>query len=62
MEAEADLQIELQQVKFTMKKLQEDKEMEIIEIRHRREKRILMEQIREVRYFVRSLMMTYNNL
>ena len=49
MEAEADLQIELQQEKFTMKKLQEDKDMEIIEIRHRREKRILMEQIREVR-------------
>ena len=49
MEAEADLHTELQQVEFTMKKLQEDKDMEIIKIRHRREKRILMEQIREVR-------------
>ena len=51
MEAEADLQTELQQVKFTRKKLQEDKDMEIIEIRHRREKGILMEQIRELRGF-----------
>ena len=54
MEAEADLQTELQQVKFTRKKLQEDKDMEIIEIRHRREKGILMEQIRELRDFVWS--------
>jgi hypothetical protein len=38
-----------------MKKLQQDKDMEILEIRHRREKRILMERIREQKDFVRSL-------
>jgi hypothetical protein len=37
MEAEADRQTELQKLKFTMKKLQEDRDMEIIETRHRRE-------------------------
>jgi hypothetical protein len=62
MEAEAELQTELQQVKLTMKKLQEDKDVEIIEIRHRREKRILMEQIRDLRDFLRSMKMTNNNL
>jgi len=62
MEAEEDLQTELQQVKFTMKKLKEDKDMEIIKIRHRREKGILMEQIRELRDFVWSLKMTNNIL
>ena len=38
-----------------MKKLQEDKEIEIVEIRHRREKMMLMERIRELKDFVRSL-------
>ena len=38
-----------------MKKLQEDKDIEILEIRHRRQKRILMERIRELKDFVRSL-------
>jgi hypothetical protein len=38
-----------------MEKLQEDNDIEIIEIRHRREKRILMERIREQKDFVRSL-------
>jgi len=61
MEAGLDLQTELQQVKFTLKKLQEDKDVEIIEIRHRREKRILMEQMRELKGFVRSLKKTNNN-
>ena len=37
MEAGLDLQTELQQVKFILKKLQEDTDVEIIEIRHRRE-------------------------
>ena len=36
--------------------------MEIIEIRHGREKRILMEQIRELKDFVGSLKMENNNL
>jgi len=62
MEAGADLQTELQQVKFAMKKLQEDKDVEIIETRHRREKRILMEKVRELKDFVRSLKMKNNNL
>jgi len=44
MEAGADLQTKVQQVRFAMKKLQEDKDVEIIETRHRREKRILMEK------------------
>ena len=61
MEAGLDLQTELQQVKFTLKKLQEDKDVEIIEIRHRREKRILMEHMRELKGFVWSLNMTNNN-
>ena len=61
-EAEADLQTELQQVRSTLKKLQEDKEMEIMEIRHRREKRILMDQFREMRNIVRSLKKENNNL
>ena len=38
-----------------MKKLQEDKDVEIIEIRHRREKSILKEQIRELKDFVWSM-------
>jgi hypothetical protein len=62
MEAEAHLQTELQQVQYTLKKLPEDKDTENIEIRHRREKRILTEQIREVRDCVRSLKMQNNNL
>jgi len=36
--------------------------VEIIEIRHGREKRILMEQIRELKDFVGSLKMENNNL
>jgi serine/threonine protein kinase len=59
-EAEADLRTELQQVKLTMKKLQEDKDTEIIEIRS--EKINLMERLRELRDFVRSLKMKNNNL
>ena len=62
MEAGADLQTELLQVKFAMKKLQEDKDVEIIEIRHRREKRTLMEKVRELKDFVQSLKMKNNNL
>jgi chromosome segregation ATPase len=57
-----DLQTELQQVKLSMRKLQEDKDVEIIEITHGREKRILMEQIRELKDFVGSLKMENNNL
>jgi serine/threonine protein kinase len=57
-----EVEAELQQVKFTLKKLQEDKDMEVIEIRHRREKRILTEQMREVRDCVRSLKRKNNNL
>jgi hypothetical protein len=44
-----------------MRKLQEDKDVEIIEIRHEREKRILMEQIRELKDFVGSMKMENNN-
>jgi len=62
MEAGADLQTELQQVRFAMKKLQEDKDVEIIETRHKREKRTLMEKVRELKDFVRSLKMKNNNL
>ena len=57
-----DLQTELQQVKLSMRKLQQDKDVEIIEIRHGKEKRILMEQIRELKDFVDSLKMENNNL
>jgi hypothetical protein len=57
-----DLQTELQQVKLSIRKLQEDKDVEIIEIRHGREKRILMEQIRELKDFVGSLKIENNNL
>jgi hypothetical protein len=39
-----------------------DKDVEIIEIWHRREKRILMEQIRELKDFVGSLKMANNYL
>ena len=60
--ADMDLQTELQQVKLSMRKLQEDKDVEIIEIRHGREKRTLMEKIRELKDFVRSLKMANNNL
>jgi len=45
-------------VKLAMKKLQEDKDVEKIEIRYRREKTILMERARELKDFVRSLKMT----
>jgi serine/threonine protein kinase/outer membrane murein-binding lipoprotein Lpp len=62
MEAGAALQTELQQVKLSMKKLQENKDVDKIEIMHRREKRILMERARELKNFVRSLKMTNNNL
>ena len=58
----ADLQTELQEVKFTMKKMKEEEDVEIIEIRHRREKTILMKKIRELKEFVRSLKMKNNNL
>jgi hypothetical protein len=62
MEAEADLQTELEQVKLKLKKVLEDNDMEIIEMGHRREKRILMDQIREQRDFVRSLKITNKKL
>ena len=61
MEVKADLQTELQQVKFTMK-LQEDKDMDMIETKHRREKGFLMEEIRDLRNFVKSLKVTNTNL
>jgi serine/threonine protein kinase len=61
MEVEADLQAELQEVKITMKKLQEDKDTEIIKIKHRREKGFLMEEIRDLRNFVKSLKVTNTN-
>jgi len=62
METAADIQTELQQVKLAVKKRQENKEVEIIEIRHRREERILMKQVREMKEFVRSLKTTNNDL
>ena len=43
-------------------KRKEDKDMEVIKIRHRREKGNLMEQIRELRDSVRSLKVTNNYL
>ena len=43
----ADLQTELQQVKFNMEKMKKEEDMHIIEIRNRREKIILMKKIRE---------------
>ena len=61
MEVKADLQTELQQVKFTMK-LQEDKDMDMIEIKHRREKGFLMEEMRDLRNFVKFLKVTNTNL
>jgi hypothetical protein len=60
--SDMDLQTELQQMKLSMRKLQEDKDVEIIEIRHGREKMILMEKIRELKAFMRSLKMANNNL
>jgi hypothetical protein len=62
MNAEADLQSELQQVKLNLKKGQEDNDIEIIEMTHRREKRKLIEQIREQRDFVRSLKIKNKNM
>ena len=38
----ADLQTELQHVKFNMQEMKEEEDMDIIEIRRRREKTILM--------------------
>jgi hypothetical protein len=61
-DADMKLQTELQQMKLSMRNQQEDKDVEIIEIRHRREKRILMEQIWELKDFVGSLKMANNNL
>jgi hypothetical protein len=43
-------------------KLQEDRDVEIIEIRHRRDKKILMDQTRELKDFMQSLKMKNNNL
>jgi hypothetical protein len=60
--SDMDLQTELQQVKLSMRKLQEDKDMEIIEIRYGSEKRILTGKIRELKDFVRSLKIANNNL
>jgi hypothetical protein len=60
--SDMDLQTELHQVKLSMRKLQEDKDVAIIEIRHGREKMFLMEKIRELKAFVRSLKMANNNL
>ena len=54
------MQTELQQVKFIMKKLQEDKE--IAKIRHRKDKSVLMKYIMALTDFVRSLKMTNKNL
>jgi serine/threonine protein kinase len=62
MEAEADLQRQLQQVKCNMKKLEEDKDAEMIEKRLGREKRNLMEKIRELRDVGRSLKKRNYNL
>jgi serine/threonine protein kinase len=61
-DADMDLQTELQQVKLSMRKLQQDKDVEIIEIRHEREKRILVEQIKELKGFVDTLKMQNKNL
>ena len=54
------MQTEMQQVKFIMNKVQEDKE--IAKFRHRREKSVLMKYIMALRDFVRSLKMTIKNL
>jgi len=62
MEEGVVLQTELQQVKLAMNKLHFDKDVEIIELKHRREKRILMEKVRELKDFVRSLKKANNNL
>ena len=45
-----------------MKKMKEEEDMRIIEIRHRREKRILTKKIKELKEFVRSLKIKNNNL
>ena len=38
-------------MRLAKKKLQEDKDVEIIELKHRIEKRILMEKVRELKEF-----------
>jgi hypothetical protein len=60
-DANMDLQTKLQQVKVSVRKLQEDKDTEIMEIRNKREKRILVEKIRQLKDIVRSLEMQNNN-
>jgi hypothetical protein len=53
-----EMQTELQQVELTTKKLQEDKDVLMNEIRHRVEKRMLMKHIMELKDFVWSLKLT----
>ena len=57
-----EMQTQLQQLKFTMKKLQEDKDVVMNEIRHRVDKRMLMKHIMELKDSVWSLKLTINNL
>jgi hypothetical protein len=52
----------MQEVKFTTKEMKEEEDVEIIEIRLRREKTILMKKIGELKEFVRSLKMKNNKL
>jgi hypothetical protein len=60
LDAHIDLQTEVLQVKS--RNLQKDRDVEIIEIRHGREKRILMEEIRQLQASVGVLKMENNNL
>ena len=57
-----EVETELQQVKITMEKLEESKDLEMNEIRHRVEKRLLMKHITELKDSVRSSELTINNL
>ena len=59
----ADLQTELQQLKFNMEKMKEEEDMHIIEIRNRRKKVILMKKkTAYFKEFVRPLKIKNKNL
>ena len=56
------IQTELQQVQFTIKKLKKDKDLEMNEITHTVEKRMLTKHIMELKDFVLSMKLTINDL